>query len=271
MGSRRFSIGLTLPVCLLAATTFAGGPLEIQQMVAYDEALSPGSAMLMFDAFDDQNGDLTLFQARIKLTGLVRSDMLVENTSAAALPSVFVTLSAAQTVDIADETVNCSYNSTLITDSLSPSDGVPGSGPDTFASILTTVCSAQVTTGLDLEPFVGIGALDAMTTITGGYNANSRNVDVTLTNFRASGTITLTYIYFVGGLPCPADCSPDNGDGTFGNGMVTVDDLVSVINSIGDAGGPCDNAPVHGDGTYGNGEVNVDDIVGVINAFGMCP
>ncbi|MEM7230158.1 MAG: M12 family metallopeptidase [Planctomycetota bacterium] len=72
-------------------------------------------------------------------------------------------------------------------------------------------------------------------------------------------------------VPCPADCAPDNGDGTFGNGVVNVDDLIAVITSFGDPGGPCDLAPDNGDGTFGNGIVNVDDLIGAINAFGACP
>jgi len=71
--------------------------------------------------------------------------------------------------------------------------------------------------------------------------------------------------------PCPQDCSPVHGDGTFGNGVVNVDDLFLVINEFGNTGGPCDNAPDNGDGTFGNGVVNVDDLFGVLNAFGDCP
>ncbi|MEM7229171.1 MAG: hypothetical protein AAF432_10190 [Planctomycetota bacterium] len=68
----------------------------------------------------------------------------------------------------------------------------------------------------------------------------------------------------------PADCAPDNGDGTFGNQVFNIDDLLAVINSFGQAGGPCDIEPVHGDGTWGNNIVNIDDLLGVINRFGPC-
>ncbi|MEM7229297.1 MAG: choice-of-anchor B family protein [Planctomycetota bacterium] len=74
-----------------------------------------------------------------------------------------------------------------------------------------------------------------------------------------------------GPLPCAADCAPDNGDGTFGNNMVNIDDLLAVINNFGQAGGPCDLAPDNGDGTFGNGIVNIDDVLEVINSFGPCP
>jgi len=71
--------------------------------------------------------------------------------------------------------------------------------------------------------------------------------------------------------PCPWDCTPDNGDGNFGNGIVNIDDVLAIINAFGDPGGPCDNAPDNGDGTFGNGVINIDDILGVINNIGDCP
>ncbi|MEM7228577.1 MAG: hypothetical protein AAF432_07155 [Planctomycetota bacterium] len=71
--------------------------------------------------------------------------------------------------------------------------------------------------------------------------------------------------------PCAADCAPDNGDGSFGNGLVNIDDLLAVINAFGQTDGRCDLAPDNGDGTFGNGIVNIDDVLGVINAFGDCP
>ncbi|MCA9295091.1 MAG: choice-of-anchor B family protein, partial [Phycisphaerales bacterium] len=69
---------------------------------------------------------------------------------------------------------------------------------------------------------------------------------------------------------CAADCAPDNGDGTFGNNFVNIDDLLAIINAFGTAAGPCDIAPDNGDGTVGNGTVNIDDVLAVINAFGPC-
>jgi len=69
---------------------------------------------------------------------------------------------------------------------------------------------------------------------------------------------------------CIADCSPAHGDGTFGNGVVNIDDLFAMIVAFGTAGGRCDIAPDHGDGTFGNDLINIDDIIMVINAFGPC-
>ncbi|MEM7228606.1 MAG: SMP-30/gluconolactonase/LRE family protein [Planctomycetota bacterium] len=65
---------------------------------------------------------------------------------------------------------------------------------------------------------------------------------------------------------CPADCAPDRG-----NGVVSIDDLMAVINAFGEAGGACDVAPTNLDGSVGNGAVNIDDVIAVITSFGPCP
>ncbi|MEM7228835.1 MAG: hypothetical protein AAF432_08475 [Planctomycetota bacterium] len=65
---------------------------------------------------------------------------------------------------------------------------------------------------------------------------------------------------------CFGDCAPENPDGTFGNGIVNIDDLLAVINAFGDPGGPCDIAPPR----VGNLIVNIDDLLAVINNFGVC-
>jgi hypothetical protein len=60
-------------------------------------------------------------------------------------------------------------------------------------------------------------------------------------------------------LQCPADVSGG------GNGVVDVDDLLTVINNWGDCPAPC-AADIMLDGV-----VDVDDLLAVINAWGACP
>lgn len=62
--------------------------------------------------------------------------------------------------------------------------------------------------------------------------------------------------------PCPEDCVTD--------GVIDIDDLMTVIFhvSIGSLG--CDVAPKFEDGSFGNGAVNFDDIIAVLSAFGPC-
>ncbi|MCA9295652.1 MAG: hypothetical protein KC983_04030 [Phycisphaerales bacterium] len=86
----------------------------------------------------------------------------------------------------------------------------------------------------------------------------------------AIGVPTVAGDFVCPSIPCPADCAPDNGDGTAGNGIVNIDDLLAVINAFGGSG-LCDIAPDNGDGTYGNGVINIDDVLAAINGFGACP
>jgi hypothetical protein len=70
------------------------------------------------------------------------------------------------------------------------------------------------------------------------------------------------------GSPETADCPPDVAPAQ-GNGMVNIDDLLTVINGWGSCAQPC---PPHcaADVTQ-NCTVNIDDLLAVINAWGNCP
>ena len=70
--------------------------------------------------------------------------------------------------------------------------------------------------------------------------------------------------------PCPADCAPQNPDGTWGDGAINIQDLVAIINNFGSANGPCDFSPANPDGSYGDGVVNIMDLISLINNFGVC-
>lgn len=59
---------------------------------------------------------------------------------------------------------------------------------------------------------------------------------------------------------CPIDIAPPGGDGVIG-----VNDLLTVINNWGGCPGQC-SADINADG-----DVNVEDLLAVINAWGPCP
>ncbi|MCA9295796.1 MAG: hypothetical protein KC983_04750, partial [Phycisphaerales bacterium] len=78
------------------------------------------------------------------------------------------------------------------------------------------------------------------------------------------------------GTGCVGDCAPANIDGTFGNGVVNIDDILMTLNDFGPcpmppAVCPCDSSPINANGTVGNGSINIDDLFDVINSFGVCP
>ncbi|MEM7230096.1 MAG: hypothetical protein AAF432_14915, partial [Planctomycetota bacterium] len=69
---------------------------------------------------------------------------------------------------------------------------------------------------------------------------------------------------------CPADCSPVQPDGTLGNGVVNIGDIVTVLDAMTTQNPDCDVAPILENGIFGNGVVNLDDLLVVINSFGPC-
>ncbi|MEM7227382.1 MAG: choice-of-anchor Q domain-containing protein, partial [Planctomycetota bacterium] len=63
---------------------------------------------------------------------------------------------------------------------------------------------------------------------------------------------------------CPADCMPVNAPGApNGNGIVSIDDLLAVLNAFGTHDQTCDV-------NLTTGDINVDDLVEVIVSFGLC-
>ncbi|MEM7228036.1 MAG: hypothetical protein AAF432_04390 [Planctomycetota bacterium] len=71
---------------------------------------------------------------------------------------------------------------------------------------------------------------------------------------------------------CTADCAPQHRDGSAGNGVVNVDDLIAVINAFGSSDSHCDVTPVDlMTFAIGDGVVNIDDVLHVMIEFGDCP
>ncbi|UCD76146.1 MAG: hypothetical protein JSV91_04330, partial [Phycisphaerales bacterium] len=97
------------------------------------------------------------------------------------------------------------------------------------------------------------------------YNPEWVSVDVMGTNISVTDG-EITHHCVVGNLP-PWDCDPDNGDGTFGDGVVDIDDIFAALANWG----PCycwrcpwDCYPENANGTYGNGVVDIDDIFAIL-------
>ncbi|UCD75407.1 MAG: FG-GAP repeat protein [Phycisphaerales bacterium] len=61
---------------------------------------------------------------------------------------------------------------------------------------------------------------------------------------------------------CPGDCHPDNGDGTYGNGTVDIEDLFAVIAHWSEPDWPWD--------VNSDGKVDLDDLFVVLAQWGPC-
>ena len=73
------------------------------------------------------------------------------------------------------------------------------------------------------------------------------------------------------GPQCPGDCSPDLGNGNYGDGVVDINDLRDAIASWGNAPAPCDVMPNDGNGNLGDGQIDITDLIAVLGYFGACP
>jgi len=72
------------------------------------------------------------------------------------------------------------------------------------------------------------------------------------------------------GLECPGDCSPDLGNGNYGDGVVDMTDLMDAVASWGGDVEPCDLMPDLGGGEVGDGLIDVTDLIAIRNVFGAC-
>jgi len=68
---------------------------------------------------------------------------------------------------------------------------------------------------------------------------------------------------------CLADNTPVNADGSTGNGVVNIDDLVLVLSTFGQTPQPGD-PPLQGDVNF-DGFINLDDLLIILSNFGLCP
>ncbi len=146
--------------------------------------------------------------------------------------------------------------------------GAPYVGPT--PTVTKPLNMGPITWSLD-NPEPGM-TIDPMTGVITWPSPVPRDFQYVLFIRGTNGAGTATTILFLGvRMPCSADVTPLNQDGSIGNGVVNIDDLVEVLNAFGTAQPRFDIAPMNPDGTSGNGIINIDDLVTVLNGFGFCP
>jgi hypothetical protein len=100
-------------------------------------------------------------------------------------------------------TMTTQNNYTLQTDIYfaSPSDGVPGSGPDFHDYGVISKSNTQAGTDFDHDVFIGNAILPASvvgqhgTTVAQNAPVSGANSTITVTDYTASGTLSVTYTY----------------------------------------------------------------------------
>ena len=228
----------------------------IEQELPFEFVLSPGSAVLPFEKFDDAGGTLFLREVTLEATGQVCMEGSLENDSTQWVVGAILYLQGFQTATCEDLQTACEFTEVAFAPSLAPSDGVPGSGPDfwDFGALCGSCDETDATTDpAALAAFIGSGTVNAYVDasadpsvygVLGAYT-------LTVTDLRAAGTVSVTYVY----TSCPADINGDD--------VVDVLDLLLMLAAWGNAGGPAD---VNGDGI-----VDVLDLLEILAAWGPCP
>jgi len=190
-------LGIFVGLMFLLMTAFAARAGIIHETHEFDFPLSPNSATLSFEQFDDHGGLCTLQSVTLYLEATEEANVASENNS--AIPGlVTLQLTGFLTGDGPaglSTTVLMSVTEGPV--SLDPSDGETGSGPDFHDFGLLTESGSDshiLTTGLG--PFIGTGFIDIEIFGSGGFVlsgiADSR---LTIAGFRAFGDATITYEY----------------------------------------------------------------------------
>ncbi|MEM7230188.1 MAG: choice-of-anchor E domain-containing protein [Planctomycetota bacterium] len=285
---------LALHCGALAATlafnsTLTAAPSLEKESYAEDFSEVPGVGFMLnieFPRFDEQGGNRRLERVDLTFKASGQIEISVENLSSVIAPDVngVIELEAALQFPAPTDPPQAILpivvsDQWATSEPLEITDGLNFSGPD-FSEIFVTVCGTATPVNLsrgfdDLSIFTVdddasmiAGQITASITSSvggfpGAYFTGNQNPLVL-------GTVTVEYFYSTPGALCCGDCAPFNEDGTCGNGIINVDDLVAAVVAFGMDDGPCDAAPVT-DRTCGNGVINIDDVIAIINDFGACP
>lgn len=149
-----------------------------------------------------------------------------------------------------------------------------GNSPETGEDLVVEYFSAS-NAWVELESYAGSGADQTAFTAHGLQLPAGALHDGFRLRFRsADGTSDLDDwfvddVRIIAGViadTCPWDCAPSGGDDA-----VNVTDVIMLVSAFGDGNGPCDLSPVNDDGSRGNGVVNIDDLIEMIENFGACP
>ncbi|MEM7228418.1 MAG: hypothetical protein AAF432_06345 [Planctomycetota bacterium] len=85
-----------------------------------------------------------------------------------------------------------------------------------------------------------------------------------LSNGQGVGVLDIAFV-----PACPGDCSPVRADGSYGNGVVNLDDVITMLTNWGSDFAPGDIQPAE-ENSIGNGVINVDDLIELLLQFGPC-
>ena len=179
------------------ATIVAGSAAAdtIVQSQDFSFPLSPNSAILSFDQFDSSLGELK--SVEILIDGEIGAAVTAENDSILPSPDFSLNISGFMTVDFSTLSGLILFDETIASGGVGPTDGVPGSGPDffDFGQVGDSGNDGDFE-DTDLASYIGGGTIDANVAAAGGFAVfGSTDATINISDFDASGTITVIYDY----------------------------------------------------------------------------
>jgi hypothetical protein len=262
------------------------------QQIDFEFDVAPGAMVLPFSRFDELNGQRQLEQVIIELDGQVSIEAQVTNLSADAY--------AHNVVVSGEGFMGAAYAVLLVFREFEETFAAPPIPPQQthdFGEIVIELDGSAVTAEPeDLVLFIGETVLGAVIYVNGVWTFNGQgNLEFETSNFTASGTMIVRYLYSMGSNACCLDdgtcintvsegaCASLGGvfHGTEGScldvacpdvscicdingdGLVDVSDLLSLLAAWG-------TDDVDADFT-GDGTVDVEDLLVLLAAWGDCP
>ena len=200
---KQFAMLMALALIVVAVPVAVAG--VIPQTETFMMPLSPNSTTLYFDQFDDLGGTRSLLSVTLEIEAEQLAYITGENDS--VIPGS-ITASLSGFVSAGGYGL---LATALISDSKGPvgvaaTDGVPGEGPDYHGPVGGSGSDSDFLTA-GLAPFIGTGiaTIEILVSGQGGFVLSGvSDSTITVSEYGASGSGTITYTYESEVIPEPA-------------------------------------------------------------------
>ncbi|HLO40150.1 MAG TPA: choice-of-anchor E domain-containing protein [Phycisphaerales bacterium] len=176
-----------------AATSLAGVDTQTQN---WGFPLSPNTATLTFNKFDDAGGTKVLTKVEMLFNAGMGANVTAENDSTLPAPDFAVNLSGFVTVSFASLSGFAGLSQSAAA-GVDATDGVADSGPDfnDFGYLSDSDSGSDDTTS-GLAAYYGPGTINADVFGSGGFSVSgTTDSTLQLSNFMGSGDVTINYYW----------------------------------------------------------------------------
>ncbi|MCC7351022.1 MAG: choice-of-anchor E domain-containing protein [Phycisphaerales bacterium] len=191
---RAFQIGGFLAAGLILAPMASA--LQVSDTQPFNVQVPTSNQLVPVAQFDDMGGTRTLTSITLELNSTIGANTTGENDSNTS-GSLTMNLSGNATADLFALSTASIVNTSAGPVSVAATDGITGSGPDfhNFGAVSgNDFDSDTIVSGF--ASFIGLGTIDVSVDANGGFNISGvSNSTLQVSNFNASGTVTVIYEY----------------------------------------------------------------------------